>query len=103
MDGLGNFGKDYLGNMAKRAKVSKVYTPFQAIGVELADILGDRAHTPLYIRIAKTHPDHQSLMSLAKDISTREGVANRGAYFMKMLFKKEDFKGNGTQNTRHNG
>lgn len=89
MDGLGNFSKEYLGNIAKRGKQSRVYTSFQNIGLELAGILGDPTHTALYIRIAKTHPDHQALMSLAKDIAARPGVANRGAYFMKMLHKKD--------------
>lgn len=89
MDALRGLAGDYMGGLAKRAKASKVYAGFQMIGLELANILSDRAHTPLYIRLAKTHPDHAQLMILAKDIAGKPSVTNKGAYFMKALSNKD--------------
>jgi len=50
--------------------------------------LNDEAHKSLYIKLAKEHNTEQ-LLSLAKDISTRTNVANKGAYFMKIVTKKQ--------------
>lgn len=92
MDGMDAFGGlvgNYGDRLAERAKASKVYAGFQMIGLELANILSDRAHTPLYIKLAKTHPDHAQLMILAKDIAGKPSVTNKGAYFMKALSNKD--------------
>jgi hypothetical protein len=74
--------------LKKRKKESRAYTPHQAMGAEIAEILGDEAHTALYIKLAKEH-DAQALLRLAKDVATRHGVDNKGAYFMKIFH--EDF------------
>lgn len=73
----------YLEEIRKRKTESKVYKEFQLTGLEVADILNDRAHKSLYIRIAKTDTN-QKMMALAKDIAERRGIKNKGAYFMKL-------------------
>ena len=97
IDGVEAFGGitgDYLNDLAKRGKESKAYSAHQLAGLQLADILGDRAHTALYISIAKRNPDHHSLMILAKDIAGKPSVQNKGAYFMRLLHGEK--KGSGT-------
>lgn len=65
-------------------KNSRVYREHQSTGLMLARLLGDIKHKVLYIRLAKQYPV-SFLMSLASDIASRDGVKNRGAYFMKVL------------------
>lgn len=93
MEAFKNVSGDYLGGLAHRAKESKVYSAHQEVGLELATILHDRFNKALYMKIAKTHPDHQRLLMLAKDIAGRQGVGNRGAYFMRLLFDGEHYDG----------
>lgn len=76
--------KDYLLTIKERGKESKVYRDFQLIGLEIADLLEDREHKSLYIKLAKQY-DSDKLLGLAKDISTRENVQNKGAYFMAVV------------------
>jgi len=100
MDAFKNVSGDYLKGLASRRDTSKIYSAHQSIGLELATILHDRFNKALYIKIAKTHPDHQRLLMLAKDIAGREGVVNRGAYFMRLLFDGEHYDGyHGKKNT----
>ncbi len=94
VEALGGSTGDYFKNLAKRGKESKAYSAHQLAGLELADILGDRAHTALYIKIAKQNPDHHRLMILAKDIAGKPSVQNKGAYFMRLLY-------NGKKDTHH--
>ncbi|MEK7542953.1 MAG: hypothetical protein AAB503_01440 [Patescibacteria group bacterium] len=77
--------KDYLETIRERAKKSKVYRKYQETGIQLAEILEDRRHIALYIKLAKQHPDYK-LLSLAKSIAEKKNVKNRGAYFMRILF-----------------
>ena len=93
MEAFKNVSGDYLQGLAGRARESKVYSAHQMIGLELATILHDRFNKALYIKIAKTHSDHQRLLMLAKDIAGRQGVANRGAYFMRLLFDGKQYDG----------
>lgn len=93
MEAFKNFSGDYLKGLTGRASESKVYSAHQEIGLELATILHDRFHKALYIKLAKTHPDHQRLLILAKDIAGRQGVTNKGAYFMRLLFDGEHYDG----------
>ena len=65
-------------------KDSRIYKRHQLIGLMLADILKDDEHKSLYIKLAKQY-NNEKLMSLAKDVASREGVEKRGAYFMKVL------------------
>ena len=80
--------KDYLKELEKRAKESRVYRSFQLDGLEIADILGDRAHKALYIKLAKTN-DPAVLRALARRVAEQKDVRNKGAYFMSLL-KKDD-------------
>jgi len=56
----------------------------QALGLAIADLLGDRQHKALYIKFAKEH-NGELLLTVAKDVSTRKGIKNKGAYFMKIF------------------
>ena len=77
----------YLQELSKRAGQTRISKSYQMIGLEVAGILEDFGHKSLYIKLAKEH-DTEQLLSLAKDISTRTNVANKGAYFMKIVTKK---------------
>jgi hypothetical protein len=81
-------GSDYLEEIRKRRKESKVYREFQLVGLEIADMLGDRAHKSLYIRLAKGG-NKSLLLSVAKDVSERRGIKNKGAYFMRVWQKEK--------------
>lgn len=76
--------KDYFKTLKERGKESKVYRDFQALGLEIAELLQDKAHKALYIKLAKKH-DGSKLLAIAKDISQRENVTNKGAYFMTLI------------------
>lgn len=78
---------EYLEALDEKTRTSKVYKPYQLTGLHLADLLEDREHKSLYIGLAKKH-DNQKLINLAADIAQRKDVANKGAYFMKIWFKK---------------
>jgi hypothetical protein len=79
-----SFHKNYLKELRKRAKESRVYRKHQLIGLEIAHILHDEKHKSLYIKLAKEqNPD--TLLALAKEVAERTQVRNRGAYFMKLL------------------
>lgn len=81
------FDADYLNTLKERGKTSHVYQKFQDIGLQLAEILRDTKHKALYIKLAKQY-DESLLLSLAKDTAERQGVANKGAYFMKVLHER---------------
>jgi hypothetical protein len=76
--------KEYFDELDKRAKKSRVSRPYQLIGLEIADILGDRKHKALYIKLAKER-DPEKLLQLAKSVAERKNVSNKGAYFMKLI------------------
>lgn len=81
------FDNDYLETLKARGKQSHVYRQFQDIGLQLADILGDKKHKALYIKLAQQH-DASILLAIAKDTADRKNIANRGAYFMKVLHER---------------
>lgn len=84
--------KEYFLKLRERKKESRVYTLHQMTGLLLAEILGDSKHKSLYMKLAKQY-DNQKLLELAKDISTRESIAHKGAYFMTVLkTRKREFK-----------
>ncbi len=58
-------------------------------GLMLAEILHDNAHKALYIKLAKSHGE-QRLLGLAKLVAENTKVKNKGAYFMRVLFSKDD-------------
>jgi hypothetical protein len=74
----------YLAELTRRKKESRVYQKHQHTGLLLADILEDRPHKALYIRLAKNNEENL-LMRLAKQVAENKNVQNRGAYFMKVL------------------
>ncbi|MDO8504297.1 MAG: hypothetical protein Q7S36_00390 [Candidatus Liptonbacteria bacterium] len=77
----------YLDELKKRRNESKVYKEFQLTGLTVAEILGDQSHKSLYIKLAKS-AEKGKLLALAKDVSERKNIKNKGAYFMK-VWKEE--------------
>ena len=84
MEAFGNASKDYFRLLKERSKKSKVYRPYQMIGLMLAEILDDKEHKSLYIRLSKLY-DTSELLKLAKGLEERRNIKNKGAYFMSML------------------
>ncbi|MDE2019340.1 MAG: hypothetical protein KGJ13_03260 [Patescibacteria group bacterium] len=78
----------YAEKLAKRSEESKVYRKFQLIGLEIADILKDRKHKALYIKLAK-EGDSEKLLQAAKAVAERKEVKNKGAYFMSVIQNAE--------------
>jgi hypothetical protein len=72
---------EYLKNLKKRGKESRAYTQHQLLGLEIAEILEDRSHKALYIKLAKER-NSGTLLQLAKTIREKKDVKNKGAYFM---------------------
>ena len=73
--------KDYLKELKKRSKKSHVYYKYQLEGLEIADILGDRRHKSLYIKLAKEFGG-EKLLQIAKAIQEDKKIEKKGAYFM---------------------
>lgn len=90
MENLKKSSQNYLDLLNDRAKKSRVYKPYQMAGLALAEILEDPKHKSLYIKLAKLY-DNEELLRLAKDISERKNIKNKGAYFMK-IWKSLDIK-----------
>ena len=84
MDNLKNLKKEYFSTLKDRAKKSKVYKPHQATGLALAEILADPEHKSLYMRLSKIY-DNNELLRIAKTLSEKKNIDNRGAYFMRVL------------------
>jgi hypothetical protein len=82
-------GGDYMKELKEREKKSHVYKEFQLVGLEIADILKDRGHKALYIKLAKKGNAHE-LLRLAKDIADRRNVTSKGAYFMAIVAGKKE-------------
>jgi hypothetical protein len=82
----------YLAELKKRAKDSHVHREFQLIGLEIADILRDRAHKALYIKLAKQHPRPHDLLAIAKEVAEKKDVKRKGAYFMVVVSDKKEEK-----------
>ena len=80
---------DYMAEMKRRAKESRVYQKHQSVGLALAEILNDSKHKALYIRLAKNISE-QKLIPLAKSVAERKNIKNPGAYFMRLLYKEDD-------------
>jgi hypothetical protein len=76
--------RNYLEMLRERGKRSRVYEKHQLLGLELADLLRDRAHKALYMKLAKER-DPDTLRELARSVAERKGVRNRGALFMYLL------------------
>jgi len=79
--------KDYLDVLKRRAKESKIYREYQLIGLEIAEILGDRTHKALYMRLSKKG-DARNLLRIAKEVAEKPNIKNKGAYFMRIISQK---------------
>ena len=82
---------DYIEELKKRKKESRVYSEHQLVGLLIAEALEDDAHKSLYIKLAKEN-DSDALLKLAKSVAERKNVENKGAYFMKLFYGDEDSK-----------
>jgi hypothetical protein len=87
----------YIKELRQRAKESHVYRKYQLTGLTIAETLGDKKHTSLYIKLAKENGG-EKLLRLAKDVADRKGVKNKGAYFMYCLSHQEK---DGFKNSSH--
>jgi len=76
--------KDYLQILRDRAKKSRVYKKYQLTGLLIAQLLEDEKHKSLYIKLAKKY-NGDGLLRIAKDISERKKIKNKGGYFMRIL------------------
>ncbi len=76
-----------------------MYRKFQMMGLEIARLLNDEKHKSLYIKLAKQN-DSDILMSIAKDVSQRKNIENKGGYFMKILQEKFPKKERGKHNAK---
>ena len=74
----------YMEELKRRSGESKVYSEHQLMGLLIAEALGDEAHKDLYMKLAKRY-SADTLLKIAKDVSEREGIENKGAYFMKII------------------
>ena len=74
----------YLKELAERTKTSHIYRKYQATGVALAELLQDKKHTALYIKLAK-QANNEELIRIAKTITEKKDISNYGAYFMKVI------------------
>ena len=77
--------KDYLGTLKTRSQESRAYRKFQVLGLEIAITLGDMPHKALYIKLAKDWSPPEELLAIAKTVADRQGIKNKGAYFMKVI------------------
>ena len=93
--------KEYLEELARRAKSSKVYKKHQLIGLRIAEILGDQSHKSLYIRLAK-NGNQAKLQWLAADVADRKNIRNKGAYFMTMLKMSKNEEKKDAKSDRNN-
>lgn len=83
--------KDYLNELKKRRKKSRVYKKFQLDGLIISELLSDHKHKSLYIKLAK-EIGGEKLIPIAKEVAENKKIKNRGAYFMWELQKKKLIK-----------
>lgn len=74
----------YIKTLKDRASKARITKQFQLLGLEIATTLRDLSHKALYIKYAK-ELGADKMLALAKDIAERRDVANRGAYFMRVV------------------
>jgi hypothetical protein len=81
-------GEDYIADLRKKAKESKVYQKHQLIGLQVAEILNDNKHKALYIKLAK-EKNTDRLLEVARAVAERANIKNPGAYFMRIITSNE--------------
>ncbi|MEK7512868.1 MAG: hypothetical protein AAB601_01580 [Patescibacteria group bacterium] len=77
--------KSYLETLRSRQRDNRAHRRYQAVGAELAEMLSDRKHTALYIKLAMQF-DEERLRALARSVAGRVNIKNPGAYFMRVLY-----------------
>lgn len=85
MENIKKLSEKYFESLNQRSKQSRVYRDYQLIGLQLAEILRDRQHRSLYIKLAKNY-NSDKLLDLANKIAERGDIKNKGAYFMKVFY-----------------
>ena len=78
---------DYIKKLKERGKDSHIYTKFQLIGLEIANLLDDQKHIGIYMKLCKDK-NPETLLAIAKDVAERKTIGNKGGYFMKVLQSK---------------
>ncbi|MDP2629141.1 MAG: hypothetical protein Q8P45_00345 [Candidatus Harrisonbacteria bacterium] len=80
------FNEDkYFAKLTKRSSQSHVHYKHQELGLELSELLDDRKHKSLYIKLVKEHPRPGRLREIAKSVAERSNIKNPGAYFMRIV------------------
>ncbi|MFH0806139.1 MAG: hypothetical protein V1885_00170 [Candidatus Brennerbacteria bacterium] len=83
MPGMERTPTSYVKVLAERKRQSSpISRGYQVTGLMLADLLRDRAHKHIYLKLAREYQS-TDLLGLAKDVADREGITNYGAYFMR--------------------
>lgn len=72
---------EYVNQLKKRKKKSKIYQKHQLSGLIIANLLKDQKHKTLYIKLAK-EINNEKLIELAKSIIENQKIKNPAAYFM---------------------
>lgn len=96
---LGMKNDSYIKELKRRSGESRIYSEHQLMGLLIAEALGDEAHKSLYMKLAKSH-NADRLLKIAKDVSERENVENKGAYFMKIIGEMGILKNAGNPKVR---
>lgn len=92
---------DYIQKLQERKSKNRIAKKFQLIGLKIAELLEDKEHKSLYIKLAKER-DEQELLSLAERIAQMKNIEKKGAYFMKILFKNQTTKNNKNKVVKNN-
>lgn len=91
MENIKKLSEKYFESLTQRSKQSHVYRDYQLIGLQLAEILQDRRHRALYIKLAKEY-NPEKLLELANNIAERNDIKSRGAYFMSVFYANPDYR-----------
>lgn len=83
--------KDYIEKLEKRAQSNRIVKEFQDTALHIAELLNDKKHTALYMRLAKHYPK-QLLVRIAASVAERGHIDRKGAYFMKILKEEGHFR-----------
>lgn len=94
---------EYLKKLEERKTKSRIVKKFQLIGLMIAEMLDDKQHKSLYIKLAR-EMDEQELLSLAKKVAEMKHIEKKGAYFMKVIFsnKSKQKQKNGRKGNKKN-
>jgi hypothetical protein len=83
MPGMERTPTSYVKVLAARKKTSSpISRGYQVTGLMLAELLRDRTHKHLYLKLAREY-DNGALLTLARDVAERKSIGNYGAYFMR--------------------